>query len=249
LPDPDGHELVEAALAARTLDDVHRVCGRLCERFGFDHFHYGTQLPTSFVRPELVFVSGFPQAWWSRYTEAGYISVDPVVAHTLTHVTPLVWDGERERKGEITPRVRQFMDDAIDFGIRTGVTFPVHGCHGETALLSLVVGAERREALARCRRALPHAALLSAYVHEAVLRVFSEDAVPLQRVELTARERECLLWTAEGKTAWEIARILGITERTVTFHLQNVTQKLNVSNRSHAVARAVAQQLITPQFN
>ena len=70
----------------------------------------------------------------------------------------------------------------------------------------------------------------------------------MQGVTLTARETECLKWTAEGKTTWEIATIMGISERTVIFHLQNVMHKLNVSNRSHAVARAVAQQIISPDY-
>ncbi|MBX2881042.1 MAG: LuxR C-terminal-related transcriptional regulator, partial [Granulosicoccus sp.] len=37
-------------------------------------------------------------------------------------------------------------------------------------------------------------------------------------IELSAREAECLTWTAKGKTSWEIAVILGIAESTVSFH-------------------------------
>ena len=62
----------------------------------------------------------------------------------------------------------------------------------------------------------------------------------------TAREAEALLWTAEGKTSHDIALILGVSERTVVFHLQNVARKLNVSNRTHAVARAISLGLINP---
>ncbi len=66
------------------------------------------------------------------------------------------------------------------------------------------------------------------------------------KAELTRRERECLLWAAEGKTTWEIALILCITGRTVNFHLQNAARKLVVVNRQQAVARAVALGLIRP---
>jgi DNA-binding CsgD family transcriptional regulator len=68
-------------------------------------------------------------------------------------------------------------------------------------------------------------------------------------VELTPREQECLLWVTEGKTTWETSQILNISERTVTFHLQNTVDKLGVVNRQQAVARAVALGIIRPQFN
>lgn len=249
MTDLDYSDLVEAALQAKTIADIHGVCSRLCERFGFDFFHYGAQLPTSMMRPEFIFISGFPNEWWQRYNEQGYMQVDPIVAHTLSHVTPLVWDGDRKVDAPGVPEIHRFVSEARDFGIKTGVTFPVHGVNGEIALLSLIANADRVKTDERLKRAMPVANLVTSYVHEAVRRVSAEGILPLQRVELTPRERECLMWTAEGKTTWEISKILGISERTVTFHLQNVTEKLNASNRSHAVARAVSQQIIMPQLS
>ena len=61
--------------------------------------------------------------------------------------------------------------------------------------------------------------------------------------------KECLLWATEGKTTWETSQILSISERTVTFHLQNVQGKLGVNNRQQAVGRAVTLGIIEPQFN
>jgi DNA-binding CsgD family transcriptional regulator len=61
---------------------------------------------------------------------------------------------------------------------------------------------------------------------------------------LTARERECLSWIAQGKTGWETGAILRISERTVVFHLHNARRKLGVHNRSAAVARAVRLGLL-----
>lgn len=61
---------------------------------------------------------------------------------------------------------------------------------------------------------------------------------------LTAREHEWLKWIAEGKTAWEIGQILGITERTAEVHLDNVIRKLTVTNKVQAVVRAVALKLV-----
>ncbi len=56
---------------------------------------------------------------------------------------------------------------------------------------------------------------------------------------LTARETECLRWTAEGKTAWEVGRILQISERTANWHLQAASHKLGCANKIQAVVKAI----------
>lgn len=61
---------------------------------------------------------------------------------------------------------------------------------------------------------------------------------------LTGREHEVLHWTSKGKGSWEIGLIVGISERTVKFHLQNIFRKLNVVNRAQAVAKAAQGNLL-----
>ena len=58
-------------------------------------------------------------------------------------------------------------------------------------------------------------------------------------VHLTTREQEALSWVAEGKSDWEIAVILGLSETTVRFHVDNARKKLGAVNRAQAVARLV----------
>ena len=60
---------------------------------------------------------------------------------------------------------------------------------------------------------------------------------------LSARERECLLWVSMGKTAWETASILGLSQRTVEYHLKNAIRKLGAVNKVHACALAIRQGL------
>jgi DNA-binding CsgD family transcriptional regulator len=55
---------------------------------------------------------------------------------------------------------------------------------------------------------------------------------------LTPREREILLWVARGKSNREIAGVLYLAPGTIRKHLDNVYDKLGVSNRAGAVARA-----------
>jgi DNA-binding response OmpR family regulator len=63
---------------------------------------------------------------------------------------------------------------------------------------------------------------------------------------LAKRELETLTWAARGKTSAEIALILGLSKRTVDFHIENARTKLGVATRTQAVAKAAAGQLITP---
>jgi DNA-binding NarL/FixJ family response regulator len=65
-------------------------------------------------------------------------------------------------------------------------------------------------------------------------------------IELAQREVETLTWAARGKTSAEIAQILGLSKRTVDFHLDNARAKLGVATRTQAVAKAAAGQLIEP---
>jgi DNA-binding CsgD family transcriptional regulator/PAS domain-containing protein len=59
-------------------------------------------------------------------------------------------------------------------------------------------------------------------------------------VRLTARERDALSWVAQGKSDWEIAVILGLSETTVRFHVDNARRKLGAVNRAQAVARLLS---------
>jgi len=64
---------------------------------------------------------------------------------------------------------------------------------------------------------------------------------------LTARELDCLRWVALGKTSWETGTIMGLTERTVNFHMARVCDKLGVCRRQAAVAVALQTGLLPLQ--
>ncbi|MEQ1638459.1 MAG: LuxR C-terminal-related transcriptional regulator [Methylococcales bacterium] len=63
-------------------------------------------------------------------------------------------------------------------------------------------------------------------------------------ITLTEREKEVLRWTADGKTAGEIADIMTISERTVNFHINYVLDKLGAANKTAATVQAVLLGLI-----
>ncbi len=67
---------------------------------------------------------------------------------------------------------------------------------------------------------------------------------PYERTPLTGRERDALSLVAEGKTDWEISVILGISESTARFHVDNARRKLGAVTRAQAVARLIARRLV-----
>lgn len=69
-------------------------------------------------------------------------------------------------------------------------------------------------------------------------------AIPSQDMGLSVREIDCLQLAALGKINSQIAQALGVSERTVRFHLGNAYQKLGTTRRSEAIVRAVQEGLI-----
>lgn len=62
--------------------------------------------------------------------------------------------------------------------------------------------------------------------------------------QLSAREREVLLWAAQGKTAWETSTILGISPKTVEFHLANCGRKLGTATKAQTILAAARKGLL-----
>ena len=67
----------------------------------------------------------------------------------------------------------------------------------------------------------------------------SDQTVLKQKLLVTEREAEVLLWIARGKSNRDIAEILTLSPRTVNKHLEQIYAKLGVENRTSAAALAV----------
>jgi LuxR family quorum sensing-dependent transcriptional regulator len=70
------------------------------------------------------------------------------------------------------------------------------------------------------------------------------DPEPAPAPELTPRELDSLALVAEGKTDWEISVILGVSEATARFHVDNGRRKLGAVSRAQAVARLAVSRMI-----
>jgi DNA-binding NarL/FixJ family response regulator len=85
--------------------------------------------------------------------------------------------------------------------------------------------------------------VLAALISARLARV-ARTAIWPKHVDLREREVEALTWAARGKTFWEIGEILGLSKRTVEFHLENARRKLGVATRTQALIKAATGHLI-----
>jgi DNA-binding CsgD family transcriptional regulator len=86
--------------------------------------------------------------------------------------------------------------------------------------------------------------LFAVHAQDSAMRLLVPLPEQLDRPGLTPRELETLRWTMDGKTAWEVGALLGISERTVVFHVSNATHKLGCVNKQQAVLKALRLGLI-----
>jgi DNA-binding CsgD family transcriptional regulator len=119
------------------------------------------------------------------------------------------------------------------------LTFPLRSRLGEIVVFGILLdtGSEVQE-----QSVVRELRVLANYFHNHVLRINGHNSD--DELLISARELDCLKWTAAGKTAWEASVILGISERTVRFHLNGAREKLECATTTQAVAKAVANQLI-----
>ncbi len=75
-------------------------------------------------------------------------------------------------------------------------------------------------------------------------RVASQHAMDYETdgEALSEREAEVVEWLKEGKSNWEVAQLMEISEDTVKYHMKSIMRKLNVVNRVQAVARVMEQE-------
>lgn len=182
--------------------------------------------------------------WSTTYAKRGYHSIDPRIIGTQGRHVPIIWGPTRENADW---RVRNFLDHAGRFRIRSGVAISLRDARVGRVVIAWdsatgVVDAERKAVL---ERSLGTLTLLAGSLHEAMLLHCLATLGRIPPSTLSGRERDCLMLAAHGMTSVDIGVKLGITERTVNFHFGNIIGKLGVLNRSEAIARAVAHNIVS----
>jgi transcriptional regulator EpsA len=116
------------------------------------------------------------------------------------------------------------------------------GAHGFFAFVSLRAAPGVREATI--------ASMVVPHVFSTYCRALSRDRTPItvslapSDGTLSEREVEILHWVREGKSNHEIGMVLSISPLTVKNHIQRILKKLQASNRTQAVSKAVSMRLL-----
>lgn len=177
--------------------------------------------------------------WVERYKAEHFVSVDPAIQVGLRRMLPIDWS-EFSRDDQ---KVRRLFGEAVEFGLgRQGLSLPVHGRRGDRALVSITTDSSERDWQQLRFEYTRDFQLIALHMHQAILRLAGSTTT---ETVLSRRERDCLLWIAEGKTYWECAKILGLAERTVRCYLESARHKLGAANTAHAVNKAGKASLLS----
>lgn len=218
-----------------TIDAVMDATERMLGRYGFTNFAFSGIPQSSNCLPGVVLAHRIPAELFKVYVERRYADIDPSMRHLRRTTEPFKWldvpyDSERE------PQAAELAGLVTDFGLAQGFFVPIPSPAGTVGNVWM---AGPQPVTARIKPALH---LIALYAFDRVHRLVGLPRAP--RPRLTAREQEVLVWTAAGKSAWQIGEILGIAKRTVDEHAQSAFRKLGAANRAQAIAIAVRERLI-----
>ena len=222
---------------------LSELFGEYVKQFGADCFAY-TLLTSATLPDPLRTVANMPDGWVDRYFERAYAEVDPQFAAMRESARPFLWSRSLDGRN-VERRCARFLREAAAFGLRDAISFGIPGLKGLDAAMAVTAVSSTALASTFDERLQPlHVAVLEFHLMIRSLLDRRNNAVRDWR--LTGRERECYQWIARGKSSWEIGQILGISERTVVFHIDNVKRKLNVGSRIQALVKLVLVSEIEP---
>lgn len=182
----------------------------------------------------------YPMGWVQHYESQGYVRHDLVILEGRRSLLPFPWSQQSARR-QISAEQRRIFDEAGEWGIRDGLAIPIQGVGQDFAMANIAIDGHDVGALGQGTISLLQVAALN---YHALMDQLSTPAVP--EVRLTPRETEVLVWSAQGKSAWDISQILSISEHTVVYHVEKAKAKLGASTRQYAIVKAILYGLIHP---
>ncbi|MFO1184470.1 MAG: autoinducer binding domain-containing protein [Bauldia sp.] len=232
LAEPGEARLAAAFAIVDAGEDSEVTIVKLRDFVGCDHLVYHSSKLGSSPSADPYIRLTYPATWIKRYLQMGYVDVDPVLREGFRRTLPFDWSElsiSSEREGA-------FLMDALAHGVGPfGLSIPVRNKQGHRALFSVSSAGTPESWTAFKTANLSLLVAIANRLHRRLVsELFGED-----HPQLSAREIECLQWTAVGKDAGEIADILEISSHTVRDYLKSARFKLDCVTSAQAVTKAV----------
>ena len=179
----------------------------------------------------------------SHYKANLYEKKDPVPRYGFETMRPFTWELIQQTR-ELKADAKKVMNEAKEAGLLDGVAIPICGHNGELAgvgMASSIGGIRPDLSVLRKLRTL------AMEFHLAFTELEKKDRA-VGNIHLTSREKEILLWVAEGKSDSVIADIIGVSHAAIRFHMNNIFKKLDANERTFATVKALRLGLILPSY-
>lgn len=243
-------DLAGAASLDGKVDCAHSLLSKLdFTSIVYDYSPVATSLDGDLLTPSHLSLRDVPDDMRDLWCNQGYYQRDPVQHMALRSTTPFVWSYRSNRdetalSGYLSDEHRPVTDFLRDADLTCGVTVPIHRTRGDLATFTAIRRGARSDFVRDARHHLAVLSLVGQLFHEHAYPLLDEEERRFGPVHLTPRERECLLYSAEGLTAKEIAYRLDRSMPTVILHLNSAVKKLGARNRLHAVMLANHYRLL-----
>jgi LuxR family quorum sensing-dependent transcriptional regulator len=229
-------QFMREADAVASLAELDEITSLQVHRAGFERFKLMASVaPGSDTSALFPLAGGWPTGWLARYQRQNYAEHDPAFQRVFVEGLPTIRSLVMSAP-DLSPMARRIAAEEREFGIPDFLSVPVMD-NGKVVAVFCVSGPTE---LLLSLRSL-EIALIAPVIDRNARRLMQGTGADPKREDfgLTARELECLEWTANGKTSWEIGEILAVSEHTVTGYLKNALVKLKVNTRTQAVATAL----------
>lgn len=229
-----------SVLESRSPEDFREEVVRFAQQLGFNTVSALVVVDHGVRDSEFVSVDNAPSGFLEAMRNVTNMQRDPVMQHCRRQSMPIVWD----QSTYASKGAGAIWEEQARFGYVAGIALALHLPEGR----HFALGAERDQALPKDQgeltRLVADLQLFAVHAQDAALRVLLPQTAVPERPALSPREAEVLRWTMDGKTAWEVGGILGISERTVVLHVTNAMRKLDCVNKHQAVLKALRLGLI-----
>jgi LuxR family transcriptional regulator len=214
------------------INTAYQISLNFARNLGYKFCAFSTSSNTVRADANTVNLNNFPHEWNIQYEKNNATQIDPVVAHCNHSMLPVLWSEELFSR---TPWLWQLLEQQ---GLQHGWS---HAIHDEESGLCSILSLARSHcpiSAYELYENLGFSVFISRHLQALALGMQPKKPARSQAPPLSRRELEVLKLSADGKTAYEIARILNLSERTVNFHVHRSIEKLGVNNKIAAVIAA-----------